>query len=133
MGATVTIPTLSVGNVGHHNGVVIADSPAAYAAGVLAPLSTYESTFGVRQLDGYKYPSPALGVTDITSGGLDGTAAHLTTAGLALLPRLKGPLHTGQQVTRLALRLPGRCNMATPRRPSPRWGRSAAAGRDGDG
>ena len=91
-GTTVTLPTLSDGNVGHYNGVVIADSPTDYGAGVLAPLFAYESAFGVRQLDGYMYPSPALGVTAATSGTLDGTAAHLTTAGLALLPGLKGPL-----------------------------------------
>jgi len=89
---TVTLPSLSVGNVGHYNGVVIAGSPTNYGTGVLAPVFAYESAFGVRQLDGYMYPSPALGVTEATGGGLDGAAAHLTTAGLALLPGLKGPL-----------------------------------------
>jgi hypothetical protein len=89
---TVTLPTLSDNNVGHYNGVVIADSPTYYGTGVLDPLFAYESTFGVRQLNGYMYPSPALGVTAATGGSLDGTAAHLTTAGLALLPALKGPL-----------------------------------------
>jgi len=42
---------------------VIADSPTNFAAGALDPLYDYEAAFGVRQVDGYMYPSPALGVT----------------------------------------------------------------------
>lgn len=89
---TVTLPALSSGNVGNYNGIVIADSPNNYTAATLGPLFTYESTFGVRQLDGYMYPSPALGVTDISGGVLDGTTATLTAAGLATMPELKGPV-----------------------------------------
>ena len=72
---TVTLPALSSGGTGNFNGVVIADSPSDYAAGQLAALDTYESSFGVRQVDGYMFPSPALGVTDATGGALDGTTA----------------------------------------------------------
>src|ERR1019366_3579559 len=89
---TVPLPALSSGNVGNYNGVVIADSPAGFAAGQLTALDTYESTFGVRQLDGYMYPSPSLGVTEITGGALDGTTGTLTSAGLAAFPELKGPI-----------------------------------------
>jgi hypothetical protein len=89
---TVTLPPLSAGNVGHYNGVVIADNPLDYATGVLNPLFAYESAFGVRQIDGYMYPYPLLGVTASTGGPLDGKAAHLSTAGLAVLPALKGPI-----------------------------------------
>ena len=89
---TVTLPALSSGNVGNYNGVVIADSPTDYAAGALSALDTYESSFGVRQVDGYMFPSPALGVTDATSGALDNTAGTLTTAGLAAFPELKGSI-----------------------------------------
>jgi hypothetical protein len=89
---TVGLPALSSGSTGNYNGVVIADSPADYASGQLAALDAYESSFGVRQVDGYMFPSPALGVTDATGGALDGTTGTLTSAGLAAFPELKGPV-----------------------------------------
>ncbi len=89
---TVTLPTLSSGTTGNFDGVVIADTPSAFAAGQLTALDTYEAGFAVRQVDGYGYPSPTLGVADATSGALDGTTATLTAAGLAELPALKGPV-----------------------------------------
>ena len=60
---TVTLPALSSGTTGNFNGVVIADDPPDFAAGQLTALDTYESTFGVRQIDGYTFPTPALGPT----------------------------------------------------------------------
>jgi hypothetical protein len=89
---TVNLPALSSGGAGNFNGVVIADSPADYASGQLAALDTYESSFGVRQVDGYMFPSPALGVTDATGRSLDGTTGTLTQAGLAAFGELKGPV-----------------------------------------
>ena len=89
---TVTLPALSSGTTGNYNGVVIADSPTDFAAGQLTALDTYESTFGVRQVDGYMYPDPDLGVTEATGGALDGTTGTLTAAGLAAFPELKGPI-----------------------------------------
>ena len=89
---TVTLPTLSSGTTGNYNGVVIADSPTEFAPGALSALDTYESTFGVRQVDGYMYPDPALGVTEASGGALDGTTGTLTSAGLAAFPELKGPV-----------------------------------------
>ena len=89
---TVSLPALSSGSTGNYNGVVIADSPTDYASGALSALDSYESSFGVRQLDGYMYPSPALGVTEVTGGALDGSTGTLTSAGLAALPELKGPV-----------------------------------------
>jgi len=92
---TVTLPALSDGSThGHYNGVVIADNPLDYLAGQLDSLFAYESAFGVRQIDGYMFPLPSLGVTFATgtNGSLNGKVAQLTTAGLALLPGLKGPL-----------------------------------------
>jgi len=95
--ATITLPTLSSGSTGNYNGVVIADSPTDYAAGQLTPLFAYESAFGVRQVDGYMYPSASLGATPATAGVLDGTTGTLTAAGLAAFPQLKGtiPFDTG--------------------------------------
>jgi hypothetical protein len=89
---TITLPTLSSGTTGYYNGVVIADDPADFASGQLTALDTYESTFGVRQVDGYVYPTPSLGQTDVSGGALDGTTATLTSAGLAAFPELKGPI-----------------------------------------
>ncbi|MGD0245247.1 MAG: putative Ig domain-containing protein [Streptosporangiaceae bacterium] len=88
----VTLPKLSSGSTGNYDGVVIADSPTEFASGALSALDTYESTFGVRQLDGYMYPDPALGVTEASGGPLDGTTGTLTSTGLAALPELKGPI-----------------------------------------
>ena len=92
---TVTLPALTTGSAGNFNGVVIADSPAAFAAGQLTALDTYESTFGVRQVDGYT--APYLGETLASGGALDGTTGTLTTAGLAAFPELSGtvPFDTG--------------------------------------
>ena len=91
---TVTLPTLSsaTGTTGYFDGVVIADSPTDFAAGQLTALDTYESTFRVNQVDGYMYPDPSLGVTEASTGALDGTTGALTTAGLAAFPSLAGPL-----------------------------------------
>src|SRR5664280_1042637 len=93
---TVALPALTTGSVGNFNGVVLADSPSAFAVGQLSALDTYESSYGVRQVDGYMYPSPALGLTAASGGALTGTA-QLTPAGLAALPGLKGtvPFDTG--------------------------------------
>src|SRR5664280_177383 len=94
---TVTLPALTNGSVGNFNGVVFADSPSAFASGQLTALFSYESSLHVRQIDGYSYPSPSLGQTDVTGGALDGTSAQLTASGLAGLPGLKGtvPFDTG--------------------------------------
>jgi hypothetical protein len=94
---TVTLPALTSGTIGNFNGVVIADSPSAFAAGQLTALFSYESTDQVRQIDGYSYPTPALGQTDVSTVALDGTTGQLTAAGLAALPGLKGtiPFDTG--------------------------------------
>jgi putative Ig domain-containing protein len=89
---TVTLPALSTGTTGLFNGVVIADSPDDFAAGQLSALDTYESTFGVNQVDGYMFPSPSLGATDVSGGALDGTTGTLTAAGLADFPELAGPI-----------------------------------------
>jgi hypothetical protein len=89
---TVTLPALSSGTTGNYNGVVIADDPADFAAGQLTSLYTYESTFGVRQVDGYAFPTPTTGQTFVASGALDGSTGTLTAAGLTAFPELKGPI-----------------------------------------
>ncbi len=88
---TVSLPTLSSGTHGYFNGVVVADSPTYFAAGQLSGLDSYESGFGIRQLDGYMYPSASLGLTPAGAGAISGTA-QLTPDALAQLPELKGPV-----------------------------------------
>jgi hypothetical protein len=88
---TVTLPTLTDGTTGNFNGVVIADSPAAFASGQLTALFSYESTYGIRQLDGYTAPYTGIGENNSsTTAVLDGTNGSLTAAGLAGLPGLAG-------------------------------------------
>ena len=87
---TVTLPTLSSGTAGDYNGVIFADSPAAFSSTALTAVNSFESTFHVRQLDGYSYPF--LGETDATAGALDGTTGTLTSTALTALPELKGPI-----------------------------------------
>ncbi|CAM5496948.1 hypothetical protein SXANM310S_03535 [Streptomyces xanthochromogenes] len=88
---TVSLPTLSSGTHGYYNGVVFADSPAWFSSGQLTALDGYESSFGVRQVDGYVYPSASVGLTPVGSGAMSGTA-QLTSSGLTALPQLKGPV-----------------------------------------
>ncbi len=95
---TVTLPALTDGTIGNFNAVVVADSPAAFASGQLTSLFSYESTYGVRQLDGYTAPYTGIGENDSsTAAVLDGTNGTLTAAGLAGLPGLAGavPFSTG--------------------------------------
>jgi hypothetical protein len=89
---TVTLPALTSGSTGNFNGVVIADDPADFASGQLSALYSYESAFGVRQVDGYVFPTPTLGLTLAGSGALDGTTGTLTAAGLTDFPELQGPI-----------------------------------------
>lgn len=92
---TVALPALSSGTVGDYNGVIFADSPAAFSSSALTAVNSFESTFHVRQLDGYSFPF--LGETDATAGALDGTTGTLTSTALTALPELKGaiPFDTG--------------------------------------
>jgi hypothetical protein len=96
----VDLPPLTSGTVGNFNAVVFADSPAALggmsSSQQLIALSSYERSFGVRQVDGYAYPSEALGLKPAAKNGsggpLDGSTAGLTPAGSAGLPGVVGPV-----------------------------------------
>ena len=94
---TVTLGSLtSSATHGLYNGVVFAGKPADFAAGQLSALFTYESTFGVRQIDGNAFPTASLGlnfIADADSGAaISSTTGTLTTAGLATFPALAGPV-----------------------------------------
>ena len=97
---TIALPALtSSATHGLFNGVVLAGKPGDFAAGQLDALSAYESTFGIRQIDGNFVP-PAGGIlglnppgTDPSSGaGIAGTTPVLTAAGLFTFPALAGPV-----------------------------------------
>ncbi|MGO9877471.1 MAG: putative Ig domain-containing protein [Acidimicrobiia bacterium] len=98
---TVTLPALtSSATHGLFNGVVFAGKPADFAAGQLTALFSYESTFGIRQIDGDFVPGYPSGttaglntVTDADSGAtISGTTATLTAAGLSTFASLNGPV-----------------------------------------
>ncbi|GIH06888.1 hypothetical protein Rhe02_49550 [Rhizocola hellebori] len=65
-----------------YNGVVLPNEQALDAA-ELAVLSTFEQTFGIRQLDAYTAPSAAVGLATTWSGVLDGGTLEVTAAGKA--------------------------------------------------
>jgi hypothetical protein len=97
---TVTLPTLSSSDTsGNFNAVVLADTDAAFAAGQLDDLFTYEADFGIRQIDGNAYPDTTRGETIVSDPvtTLDGTSGTITSAGLAAMPALIGiiPFDTG--------------------------------------
>jgi hypothetical protein len=92
---TVTLPALtSSATTGNYNGVVLADASAGFAAGQLTTLFTYESNFGIRQVDGNAYPDTTRGETAVASPvtTLDNTSGTITAAGLAAMPALQGIL-----------------------------------------
>ncbi|MGO9874600.1 MAG: fibronectin type III domain-containing protein [Acidimicrobiia bacterium] len=95
--ATVSLPALT-SSVTHglFNGVVLAGKPADFAAGQLSALFSYESTFGIRQIDGDFVPNGTTGlssVTDADSGAtVSGTTASLTAAGVSTFGSLNGPV-----------------------------------------
>ncbi|MGK2885593.1 MAG: hypothetical protein ACSLE8_12595 [Rhodococcus sp. (in: high G+C Gram-positive bacteria)] len=74
----------------------------------LAALAEFERTFGVRQVDAYAYPSPALGLSFPSSGGeLDGVVAAVTPAGSAVFPYLSGSVPIEDAWGYLATPAPG--------------------------
>ena len=89
---TLTLPALSSGSTGYYNGVVIADDPADFASGQLSALDAYESAFGVRQVDGYTFPTSVLGLTEATGGALDGYDGDADLSRPGRLPRAGGPV-----------------------------------------
>ena len=97
---TITVPTLtSSATHGLYNAVVVTGKPGDFVAHALDALSTYESTFGIRQLDSDFVP-PAGGILGLNPPGADssigsgivGTSPSLNTAGLAAFPALAGPI-----------------------------------------
>ncbi len=85
-------------NEGRFQAVVLPNQAGTASHGLtsaeLTALSTYERTYGVRQVDAYVYPGAAVGLsTPSYSGALDGATATVTAQGLAgPFPYLKSSL-----------------------------------------
>ncbi len=57
------------------------DAPPGLSAAEQATLSTFETSFGIRQVDSYVYPNANVGLNaPVYAGSLDGTAATATQA-----------------------------------------------------
>jgi hypothetical protein len=95
-GSSLTLPNLvDPDNADHglYDGVVLIPSTYQFSWGTLAPVWNYEAEFGIRQLDGYVYPAPALqgiGYDSSASTNLGSTTATVTNAGLTTFPALAG-------------------------------------------
>ncbi len=96
---TTSVPaTLTVGGDASHgayNGIVIADDTRNFSGSEnWQTLIGYETTFGVRQIDGYEYTRAVMdmGLTPTLAPGAASTDASLTAAGRAAFPYLKGPV-----------------------------------------
>jgi hypothetical protein len=79
---------LATGDLEHQVGTSF---PTALTNDEWASLAKFESTFGIRQLSDATFPSPAHGLTLVSSGEQSGNAT-LTAAGLTVFPYLKGPV-----------------------------------------
>lgn len=100
--AEITASTLAYGaGNGRYQAVVVANpdliscdtDPCAstVSAAELAALKSYRTSFGIRQVDAYTYPSAAVGLSAPTSSGdLNGTVASLTSSGATAFPYLVG-------------------------------------------
>ena len=78
--------TLSDGTpVGYYQGVVLPnDAPSALSADEESALASYETSFSVRQVDAYLYPTGNVGMNPPAYGGsLDGTQVTVTAAAKA--------------------------------------------------
>jgi hypothetical protein len=74
-------PTVLEGNF---QAVVLPDAaPAGMSAAELLAVTTYEATFGVRQISAYVWPGSVGLDAPVYSGSLDGRTATVTAAGLA--------------------------------------------------
>lgn len=77
------------------DGVVLpSEAPSGLAASEQSALASFERQYGVRQVDGFVYPTPAVGLNYPSfAGPLDGVTTTLSTAGLGDAFRyLRGPV-----------------------------------------
>lgn len=74
----------------------------------LAALKSFETTFGVRRVNAYTYPTPAVGLNYPTGAGdMHGVVASLSPGGAAAFPYLVGPVPIEYSYGYLATPAPG--------------------------
>ncbi|MBI3256839.1 MAG: hypothetical protein HYZ59_03535, partial [Actinobacteria bacterium] len=74
----------------------------------LTTLKSFETKFGVRQVDAYTYPTPAVGLNyPSAAGDMHGVVASLSTSGAAAFPYLVGPVPIEHSYGYLATPAPG--------------------------
>ncbi|MFI9240500.1 hypothetical protein [Streptomyces sp. NPDC053079] len=67
-----------------YQGVVLPnDNPFGDGSAEMAAVAGYEKRFGIRQVDAYTYARPAVGLTSVHAGTLDGQTAQVTAEGAA--------------------------------------------------
>ncbi|MCA6096606.1 hypothetical protein LE181_31150 [Streptomyces sp. SCA3-4] len=67
-----------------YQGVVLPnDNPFGDGSAEMAAVAAYEKRFGIRQVDAYTYARPAVGLTTVHAGSLDGRTAQVTAEGAA--------------------------------------------------
>ncbi len=77
-------------------------------AGELSALKSFETTFGVRRVNAYAYPTPAVGLNyPSAAGDMHGVVASLSTSGAAVFPYLVGPVPIEYSWGYLATPAPG--------------------------
>ncbi len=75
---------------GRYNGIVLGTH--ASSLGDLTPVYAYERRFGVRQVNGFEFPNPSVGL-NYAGSNLEGPfTAQLTTAGQGAFNYLAGPV-----------------------------------------
>ncbi len=82
-------------NRAYYQAVVLATSSvdATLSATAKDALETFRTTFGIRQVVAYAYPSSRYGLNAPTSSGsMSGAVGSLTPAGIRAFPYLKGPI-----------------------------------------
>jgi hypothetical protein len=77
-------------NHGHYNGVVLGTH--ASLLGDLSQVYAYERKFGVRQISGYEFPNPSVGLTYTGQNVAGPFTAQLTAAGKGAFNYLAGPV-----------------------------------------
>ncbi len=84
----VVIATGGLVDMNSEGNFVSAFSPEEWTA-----LNNYEATYGIRQVTGFTFPNPGIGLNwPFASGDISGMVAGLTAQGATIFPNLKGPI-----------------------------------------
>src|SRR5664280_1473469 len=105
----LTADKLATGSHALYSGVILTDSSLGVTGGALSPtelttLTSYESTFGIRQVTWYTFPNTYYGFTGTPTPTTAATAASYTTAGATVFSYVNAtnPLTISNATTYLA-------------------------------